>query len=258
MPCPKGVDIPVTFRCYNEMYSETKGGARKEYLQCTAFRQNQSSASLCVGCGKCETHCPQQIEIRKELRRAVRELETLPYKAAKKAIAAYRFLCPEFFAAPDGDVDADGIVYVNAWKQVRGRIDPIQIPHHINEKIISFKFGRTKRMTVRIHSGNNQKYRHANKQKDAKSVIFCFVFEKIINDCGGYIKKPQEIRDNKALYERNPIVHGHVDDMEAAGDCFFQPLKPGQINQQIKQQQAMPVFPENFTGAVFRSTLSYG
>ncbi len=90
MPCPKGVDIPVTFRCYNEMYSETKGGARKEYLQCTAFRQNQSSASLCVGCGKCETHCPQQIEIRKELRRAVRELETLPYKAAKKAIAAFR------------------------------------------------------------------------------------------------------------------------------------------------------------------------
>lgn len=90
MPCPKGVDIPVTFRCYNEMYSETKSGARKEYLQCTAFRQNQSSASLCVGCGKCETHCPQQIEIRKELKRAVKELETLPYKAAKKAIAAFR------------------------------------------------------------------------------------------------------------------------------------------------------------------------
>ena len=63
MPCPKGVDIPVTFRCYNEMYSETKSGARKEYLQCTAFRKNQSSASQCISCGKCETHCPQQIEI---------------------------------------------------------------------------------------------------------------------------------------------------------------------------------------------------
>ena len=90
MPCPKGVDIPVTFRCYNEMYSETKGGARKEYLQCTAFRKNQSSASQCVGCGKCEAHCPQQIEIRKELKQAVRELETLPYKAARKGIALFR------------------------------------------------------------------------------------------------------------------------------------------------------------------------
>ncbi len=87
MPCPKGVDIPVTFRCYNEMYSETKSGARKEYLQCTAFRKNQSSASQCISCGKCETHCPQQIEIRKELKNAVKELETPPYKAAKKIIS---------------------------------------------------------------------------------------------------------------------------------------------------------------------------
>ncbi len=90
MPCPAGVDIPVTFRCYNEMYSETKSGARKEYLQCTAFRRNQSSASLCIECGKCEKHCPQQIEIRKELKKAVRELETLPYKAARKGIALFK------------------------------------------------------------------------------------------------------------------------------------------------------------------------
>ncbi|MCR5273159.1 MAG: aldo/keto reductase [Lachnospiraceae bacterium] len=87
MPCPKGVDIPVTFRCYNEMFSETKGGARKEYLQCTAFRKNQSSASQCIGCGKCETHCPQHIEIRKELKNAVAALETPPYVVARKAIA---------------------------------------------------------------------------------------------------------------------------------------------------------------------------
>ncbi len=90
MPCPAGVDIPVTFRCYNEMYSETKSGARKEYLQCTAFRKNQSSASQCISCGKCEKHCPQQIEIRKELKQAVKELETLPYKAAKKGIALFK------------------------------------------------------------------------------------------------------------------------------------------------------------------------
>lgn len=90
MPCPMGVDIPVTFRCYNEMYSETKSGARKEYLQCTVFRKNQSSASQCVGCGKCEQHCPQMIEIRKELKRAVKELETFPYKVAKKIIRVFR------------------------------------------------------------------------------------------------------------------------------------------------------------------------
>ena len=90
MPCPAGVDIPVTFRCYNEMYSESKSGARKEYLQCTAFRKNQSSASQCIACGKCEQHCPQQIAIRKELKAAVKELETLPYKAARKGVALFK------------------------------------------------------------------------------------------------------------------------------------------------------------------------
>lgn len=86
MPCPKGVDIPVTFRCYNEIYSETKSGARREYLQCTVFRKNQSSASLCVGCGKCESHCPQHIAIREELAHAVKELEPIGYKIAAKGI----------------------------------------------------------------------------------------------------------------------------------------------------------------------------
>ena len=39
MPCPKGVDIPGTFRCYNAMYSEGKKSGRRDYLQCTAFRK---------------------------------------------------------------------------------------------------------------------------------------------------------------------------------------------------------------------------
>ena len=89
MPCPKGVDIPGTFRCYNAMYAEGKKSGRKDYLQCTAFRQNPSSASQCVRCGKCESHCPQQIEIRKELKRAAGELETVSYKFVKGAV---RFL----------------------------------------------------------------------------------------------------------------------------------------------------------------------
>ncbi len=86
MPCPKGVDIPVAFRCWNEMYAESKGGARREYLQCTTFRKNASSASLCVECGKCEQHCPQHLEIRKLLKQASKELETPTYKVAKWGI----------------------------------------------------------------------------------------------------------------------------------------------------------------------------
>lgn len=90
MPCPKGVDIPGTFRCYNAMYSERKSSGRREYLQCTAFRRDTSSASQCIGCGKCESHCPQHIEIRKELKNAARELENVPYKVVKSAIQIFK------------------------------------------------------------------------------------------------------------------------------------------------------------------------
>lgn len=86
MPCPRGVDIPGTFRCYNAMYSEGKKSGRRDYLQCTAFRKDTSSASQCISCGKCEKHCPQHIEIRKELKLAAGELENWKYKIMKKGI----------------------------------------------------------------------------------------------------------------------------------------------------------------------------
>ncbi len=90
MPCPKGVDIPGTFRCYNAMYSEGKSSGRRDYLQCTAFRKDTASASQCVGCGKCESHCPQHIEIRKELKRAASELETVGYKSVKRLVRLFK------------------------------------------------------------------------------------------------------------------------------------------------------------------------
>jgi predicted aldo/keto reductase-like oxidoreductase len=90
IPCPKGVDIPGTFHAYNMMYAENKGNGRREYLMCTALRKNPTSASLCVECGKCEQHCPQHIEIRKELKNARRELETPVYKAAKLAVKLFK------------------------------------------------------------------------------------------------------------------------------------------------------------------------
>lgn len=90
MPCPKGVDIPGTFRCYNAMYAEGKKSGRRDYLQCTAMRQRPSSASQCVGCGKCESRCPQSLPIRKLLRQAAGELETVGYKAAKWGIQTFR------------------------------------------------------------------------------------------------------------------------------------------------------------------------
>lgn len=86
MPCPHNVDIPGTFAAYNAKYAEGFISAEREYIMCTALRRDSSAASNCVKCGKCEMHCPQKIEIRKQLERAKKELETPVYKIARGII----------------------------------------------------------------------------------------------------------------------------------------------------------------------------
>ncbi len=89
MPCPQKVDIPGTFAAYNVRYTEGKSSALWEYMKCTVLRKDATSASNCIGCGKCEKHCPQHIEIRKELKNASKELETPIYKIGKKVIPIF-------------------------------------------------------------------------------------------------------------------------------------------------------------------------
>ncbi len=86
MPCPAGVDIPATFAAYNRRYTENKFWGFVDYMVCTAIRKDATSASKCIDCGKCERHCPQAIEIRKELKNAVRELENPAYRLVVKGI----------------------------------------------------------------------------------------------------------------------------------------------------------------------------
>ncbi|MBO4749871.1 MAG: aldo/keto reductase [Lachnospiraceae bacterium] len=74
MPCPKGVDIPATFRCYNAMYVEGKTTGRRQYGQVVGIRKESAFADQCVECGKCEQHCPQHLEIRKCLKEADKAL----------------------------------------------------------------------------------------------------------------------------------------------------------------------------------------
>jgi hypothetical protein len=47
---------------------------------CTAIKKQASLASLCRECGRCEQHCPQHIEIRKELKGVKRRFENPLFK----------------------------------------------------------------------------------------------------------------------------------------------------------------------------------
>ncbi|MDF1495428.1 aldo/keto reductase [Caproiciproducens sp. CPB-2] len=81
MPCPAGVNIPGCFSCYNDKYLMRDKSARFRYFQSLgALSAKPAVASRCRQCGKCESHCPQKIAIRKELKTVSREMEGVLYK----------------------------------------------------------------------------------------------------------------------------------------------------------------------------------
>ena len=89
MPCPQGVDIPGIFRCYNAMYFEGKASGRYQFAQTVGMTRKPAFATQCIGCGKCEKHCPQGIPIREKLKEADKALRPLPYKIGINVARAF-------------------------------------------------------------------------------------------------------------------------------------------------------------------------
>jgi predicted aldo/keto reductase-like oxidoreductase len=81
IPCPSGVNIPGCFSAYNDKYLLSDKHMRFKYMQTLGVISKQPAyASLCTECGKCERHCPQNIEIRKQLKIVKKEMEGLLFK----------------------------------------------------------------------------------------------------------------------------------------------------------------------------------
>jgi predicted aldo/keto reductase-like oxidoreductase len=68
MPCPVGVNIPKNFACYNEYNLFVTPATEKELKARYNSVGDKERADKCVECGKCESHCPQAIKIREELK----------------------------------------------------------------------------------------------------------------------------------------------------------------------------------------------
>lgn len=88
MPCPYGIDIPMVFTHYNKCVNEGNmplssqdanyAEARKIFLvgydrKVPKLRQ----ANHCIGCGVCRPHCPQRIDIPKQMARIDAYVEQL-------------------------------------------------------------------------------------------------------------------------------------------------------------------------------------
>lgn len=77
MPCPAGVDIPKSFRIWNnmEMY-QNKAATRRSWKSLAS----EARPDQCYRCGRCERLCPQHLPIRAQLAQAQEEITAFAEK----------------------------------------------------------------------------------------------------------------------------------------------------------------------------------
>lgn len=79
MPCPYGIDIPTIFKYYNKCINEDNVPTSRMDANYQKMRrqflvgydravEKLRQANHCIGCSKCMSHCPQEINIPKEIR----------------------------------------------------------------------------------------------------------------------------------------------------------------------------------------------
>ena len=91
LPCPAGVNIPMVFGYYNSKHMFNDKTAQFQYLGMTIGTDGgkPAYASLCLNCGKCEQHCPQNLPIRKHLKEVSKDMESFYFKPAASLIHGY-------------------------------------------------------------------------------------------------------------------------------------------------------------------------
>ena len=89
MPCPKGIDIPGIFSCYNESSIYSQRAGRRQYFHTVGLAAEPSFVSQCIKCGKCEQHCPQGLPIREKLQEAEKALLPPPMKGVMKLMRRF-------------------------------------------------------------------------------------------------------------------------------------------------------------------------
>lgn len=73
--CPVKIPIPTYFSLYNTEMQSIRKGFSVQQVYYENYAKNHSKASECIGCGQCESQCPQHLPVIQWLKKVVAVLE---------------------------------------------------------------------------------------------------------------------------------------------------------------------------------------
>lgn len=142
----------------------------------------------------------------------------------------------------DGNVNPDGIVYMNAGKHVYAGVNAPKLCHGKAEDILLRVYGRTKIGSVGEQGTDQKTDGHSCEQERAEPVVIVPASKEKICNRRTHIEEPHQIGYDEVFAERDQIVQGRVDHMIGFSDIFLKSGKPWQINEAIGHEPDMSIF----------------
>lgn len=143
----------------------------------------------------------------------------------------------------NSDGDPDRVIAVNAREDVRAGVGTIEPGDDPREDVLRRVEDRTEIRAVRENRADDQADRHAAEQEGTEAVKIIPVLKHEVQNRDGNISKPQHVRDDEILAERDLIVERCMHHMEAdlMIDRLFKVAEPGNIDQRIGQNPCVTI-----------------
>lgn len=151
----------------------------------------------------------------------------------KEGGAAEEAVLPQPFAVHHRDVDADGVVHVDAGQHVGTGVHFVKGGYHGAENIFVRVDDGAEVCAVGVDGADCQADGHACKQKGAQPVKIPLVRKKEVQDGSGHIYKPEQIWDDKILIKRNIVVQRYMDNVVTGSHRLLQIEKPGKVDEGV-------------------------
>lgn len=237
MPCPYGLDIPSIFDHYNKCidqgnmpignHNEEYKRARKAYLvgydrKVPRLRQ----ADHCIGCNQCKPHCPQTIDIPKQMHRIDNFVEELRRNDADlgSAIIGAQLLRQLDEGRFSCIVENNGDIHTFKQKGVRDLYDLVSNSNSILKQArVADKIVGKGAAALIIRGGATSVYTHSISKSALEMlknnnihVSYDNVIEYIINNAGtDMCPLEKRVLDCKTADECWPIIQQFINDLNA-------------------------------------------